>query len=257
MLNVFWNNIVLITKTIKKDPVLWLLPVLLMPIISFVNSNPLILLNSLILNSTNITKFVLIFLKNLLAIIMLSLVLTIILIIIKKVFHKQQEHLLMTVRKYYFVIFASIITILLPLNIIVEIIQRMITVNGLIGYYLKYFLILTKCIFFYYMLCSRVDNEIQIKKPYDTKFKMLFTRRIVFELLIMGLFISVILAPLFYYSTSAMLQATQQNTLSGFLYFITEYPIPKWFDFLNLLFVAFTHTFIFLYISVLYYRKNY
>lgn len=230
--------LVLTVKTVKKNPVVWVIPLLLMLILSKLIIYPREWIRFWSINSTD-RMFVFISLIKAAAIIAASAFLfSIIVTIVKIVFQGQRRPLLLEVKENFFPLSVLIITVLLPLNFFYEVIFEFLYSPGMMGYFWNYLLVFMKSIFFYYVLYSGIEKELTTEKSLYNKLKNSFSRGITIKLLIISLSISIITTPIFYYTNHKPFQ-----------------PINLWVDFSVLLFQALIHTFLIIYSGVLYYKQ--
>lgn len=230
--------LVLTVKTVKKNPVVWMIPLPLMLILSKLDFHPRSWIGFMSVKSTDRIWVSMLLLKAVAVIASSILLYTMIMAIVKKVFLRQRRPIIFEVKENFFPLSLLVITVLLPLNFCYEVVFKFLYSPGVMGYFWNYFLVFMKSIFFYYVLYSGIEKELTTEKSLYNKLKNSFSRGITIKLLIISLSISIITTPIFYYTNHKPFQ-----------------PINLWVDFSVLLFQALIHTFLIIYSGVLYYKQ--
>jgi hypothetical protein len=230
------NTITSTLKIIKRASILWLIPLLLMTTLLVINKDPITILNSFLMNSSNLIYCCKLFLKVIGAIAATALVFTILLVIINRKLRESKQTFLTGVQICFLPVIVLSIIKLIVLNLVIDCFVGWFQFCKLLWVLWNYLLLYLANIFFYYVLNSVIDTETTVKKFFVARIKNSFSWQVVIELLIMAFLASVIALPIMHYPKHILFQADPMALIC-----------------LRLVYSSLIHTFLIVYTAVLYY----
>lgn len=232
------KNIELVGEIVKKNPIIWLLPLLIIGLSFNLNYNLIPLLQNLLANTSNPLGFSKLMLSAITTVLVIIGVLLVVVGIVDKIFTKSHEPWRLTLKKHFPKILVSV-AFLFPLNIIVGMLIGLFRNNTTLLYFWNFLLLNIKNTFFFYAMYIMINHVSNKEKPLPFQLKKSFSKQIVLELVLITIFLSIIETPLFYFPKTEFFQRA-----------------PLWVRNLRILFSALLDTFFILYTAVVYYGHN-
>jgi len=206
-MNTFFNSFILTIKSIKKNLVIWIFPLLLMTILLVINENPTTILNYFLMNSNNPIYCLTLFLKVVGAVVGTTLVFTMIFVFAKRIFEESSKTFLEDIKKYCIPVFVLVVIRFLFLNLIRGCFVGLFRFNEFLWVFWNYLIINIENLFFYFVLFIMfVDDHSNEKKSFIARVKKNLSVTKAVQLLIIALIASLVQIPVMHYPKHKLFQ---------------------------------------------------
>jgi len=230
-----FKKLKLLCAIVKGNPIIFGIPLLLIAISYMFNNNPLLLYKKLLIPNQSLQEVCTKIVSGIIALAAISFIFAIILNIIFKVFSNFNGSSKLFLKDCSFLVFVLALFLLLPMNIIVDKLSKLVRYYDFIYCFANYFLISIKNIIFCFVMYFAVYKIKAKKNLVVSRFPYSFFKQVL-ELLLIAFFSGLIQAPLYYDS------------------WLLNLPIEiHYIERLQLIFSILTNTLIILYTALVYF----